>query len=66
MPTATLVYPRNTAVSGRIGLTVDGNRIVHNEHCFTFTIPDGSTWEDNGEHMEARTPDGVLQAVIKK
>ena len=66
MPNATLIYPRNTSVSGRVGLTIEGLDIVHNRHNFTFTLPNGSTWEDTVEFMEARTPDGTLQAVIKK
>jgi hypothetical protein len=61
-----LVFPKNTAVSGKEITKIDGTRIIHNEHCFTFTLPNGSTWEDTVEFMEARTPDGTLQAVIKK
>jgi hypothetical protein len=63
---AQLIYPPNTSVSGRVGLTIDGNRVIHNEHCFTFSLPNNCEWVDiKGKFMEARTPDGVLQAVVK-
>lgn len=62
---ARLIYPPNTSVSGRVGLTIEGDRVIHDEHCFVFTLPNGCKWRGEGEFMEARTPDGTLQAVVE-